>query len=124
VWVMSLTSYVWGKELKVSILHGDRHVSLLPFFLLAASVGRLIRCNGPARADVCAHRYKFLSMVGFLVNSFGILRAGFQTAKSSEPGSFPSRPAPFWRCACPSDHLCVCLCGVCLVCLVRTSCAS
>lgn len=57
VWVMSLTSYVWGKELKVSILHGDR--------------------------------YKFLSMVGFLVNSFGILRAGFQTAKSSEPAITP-----------------------------------
>jgi hypothetical protein len=28
MWVMSLTSYVWGKELKVSILHGDRHALL------------------------------------------------------------------------------------------------
>lgn len=25
VWVMSMTSYVWGKELKVSILSGDRY---------------------------------------------------------------------------------------------------
>jgi len=57
IWVMSLTSYVWGKELRVSILNGNR--------------------------------YKFLSMVGFLVNSAGILRAGFQTVKSSEPAITP-----------------------------------